>query len=170
MQYTAAVITVSDKCSRGERVDTSLKLFLIALQRHFEVGSERHVAESGAENGFRLVLRVCHHGIRALVDVSEKSGVKQCVEHSIRICLGEIDSPEVLCFLLLVSLHLNAQNLSSVTSLHGNNLAADRRSELHFRMQLVHIQSIPGQNSFPFLDHHFRLDSHKCIRHDTVHF
>ena len=32
MRYTAAVITVSDKCSRGERVDTSGPMLCTALR------------------------------------------------------------------------------------------------------------------------------------------
>ena len=159
-----AKINLSNLCQSGK---TSLKLSLLTLENILEVLTQRHTVERAHKDSLRSVVRICHHIVGTLTQECKQTAL-QHEGLDVALCV------ELACFLLLVSLHTDAQQFATVAAFHHADCSADRAHELHFGMQLVNKQGIPSLHGITLLDHHFGFHAmevigHECILARTLH-
>ena len=159
-----AKINLCELCQSGK---TCLELSLLTLEDVLEVLTKRHAVERAHKDSLRSVIRICHHIVGTLTQECEQTALHhECLQVTLRV--------ELACFLLLVSLHTDAQQFATVAAFHHADCSADRAHELHFGMQLVNKQGIPSLHGISLLDHHFGFHAmevvwHECVLARTLH-
>ena len=153
-----AKINPCQLCQSGK---TSLELSLLTLEDVLEVLTQRHAVERAHKDSLRSVLRICHHIVGTLAQESEQTALQH---ERLQVTL----SVELACFLLLVSLHADAQQFATVAALHQAYCSADRAHELHFGMQLVNEQGIPSLHGITLLDHHLGFHASEVIGDERI--
>ena len=111
---------------------------------------------------------VGHNCMRALNEEPEKSAFEEGSFHLLTVQRLHVLLSEVHIRLLRSSFDLNAQDFTTVTSLHELHGARYRRDELYFWMQLVDKQRIASFYFIPFFYYNFRLHAPKCIWHKSI--
>ena len=155
---THAKINLCELCQSGK---TSLELSLLTLEDVLEVLTQRHAVERAHKDSLRSVLGICHH----IVGTLTQEGKQTALQHEgldVALCV------ELACFLLLVSLHTDAQQFATVAAFHHADCSADRAHELHFGMQLVNEQGIPSLHGITLLDHHFGFHTIEVIGNECI--
>ena len=153
-------------CNLGQQREALLEVSFLALQHILEILSQRHVAERTHEDSFGLVLGVRCDIVGPLTEESEQAGLAEqrdgalCILHTLGVECGG--------FVLTVGSNLNAQHLTAVAALYESHSTAYRRNELHFGMQFVNEQSIPGLDCVTFLDHNLGFHTCEAVREKCI--
>ena len=147
--------------------DTCLELCLLTFECILEVLAERHAVEGTHEDCLWRIFRICHYIIGTLTQESKQTAL-QHKGLNVALCV------ELACFLLLVSLHTDAQQFTTVAAFHHADCSADRAHELHFGMHLVYKQGITSLYDIALLANHLRFHAceiiwHECILAGTIH-
>ena len=115
-----------------------------------KVCCQRHLAESGNEDGFGLVCRRSNHIIRTLHEECKQTRLQQEVQHVFAIHCVSVHSTKFFVTLLLIGFNHDIEQFSTLATNNGDYFPAYGRYKLDAFCRFVNEKSIARLDMLTF--------------------
>lgn len=151
-----------------QRLDARNQVVVLVFQHEVHIGCERSGIESGDENGFRPVTRVCYRPVGTLNNKRPKPALQQDLGDFLRSGFSRNGGLEFLVFDNRVGIDYHRHYPAFFAAADSRHGTAHRRGEEYLRTRLVEKQRGTRFHSGTLRNEQFRRDARKAIRNDGI--